>query len=84
MMEKTPKVLVGRVVADKMDKTVSVHIRRKVRHPLYGKYIVRTTKLHAHDEENKAKIGDTVQIMETRPIAKTKFFKIVTINPTGN
>ena len=77
------KMLVGKVVGDKMDKTVSVHIKRRVKHPLYGKYIIRTTRIHAHDEENKAKVGDKVWISETRPIAKTKFFKVVEIKSAG-
>lgn len=81
--KKTPMTLVGKVVGDKMDKTVSIHIQRRVKHPLYGKYITRTTRVHAHDEKNQAKIGDTVRITETRPIAKTKFFKIVDINPAA-
>ena len=80
-MKKEPRTFIGKVVSDKMDKTVSVHIQRRVRHPLYGKYITRTTKLHVHDEENKAKVGDKVQIKETRPLAKTKSFKIISINP---
>ena len=74
------RVLTGVVVSDKMDKTVTVSITRKVKHPLYGKYIKRSTKIHAHDPENKAKTGDRVSIGETRPLAKTKFFEIVHIN----
>ena len=76
---KKKRMLVGKVVGDKMDTTVSVHIRRRVRHPLYGKYITRTTRVHAHDEENKAKVGDKVWINQTRPIAKTKFFVVADI-----
>ncbi len=77
------KTLTGRVVGDKMDKTVSVHIKRRFKHPLYGKYITRTTRIHAHDEDNKAKVGDTVRISQTRPIAKTKFFKVIEIKTTN-
>lgn len=85
MAETTKKVktLVGKVVGDKMDKTVSVHIKRRVKHPLYGKYITRTTRVHAHDEDNRAKVGDTVRISQTRPMAKTKFFKVVEIRSTS-
>ncbi len=66
------RTLVGTVVSDKMDKTVTVLIERRVRHPLYGKIIVRSNKYHAHNEDNVAKTGDTVEIQEGRPISKTK------------
>lgn len=70
--EKTVRTLTGRVVSDKMDKTITVLIERRVKHPIYGKYVKRSTKLHAHDESNQCKIGDKVTIRETRPLAKTK------------
>lgn len=70
--KKTVRVLTGKVVSDKMDKTIVVAIERKVRHPLYGKVIRRVSKMHAHDENNSAKIGDVVAISESRPISKTK------------
>ena len=70
--EKTVRTLTGRVVSDKMDKTITVLIERRVKHPIYGKYVKRSTKLHAHDETNQCKIGDKVSITETRPLAKTK------------
>lgn len=70
--EKTVRTLTGRVVSDKMDKTITVLIERRVKHPIYGKYVKRSTKLHAHDEANQCKIGDKVSIRETRPLAKTK------------
>ena len=73
------KTRVGVVVSDKMDKTIVVAIKTKVRHPLYGKMVNRTRKFKAHDEENACGIGDTVRIMETRPISKDKRWRIVEI-----
>ena len=73
------KTRVGVVVSDKMDKTAVVAIKTKVRHPLYGKMVNRTTKFKAHDEENRCGIGDTVLIMETRPLSKDKRWRIVEI-----
>lgn len=67
----------GTVVSDKMDKTVTVMIERKEKHPIYGKYIKRSTKVHAHDEENNFKTGDQVRITECRPHSKTKSWKVV-------
>lgn len=67
----------GVVVSDKMDKTVTVLIERKEKHPIYGKYIKRSTKVHAHDEDNSFKMGDNVKITETRPYSKTKSWKVV-------
>lgn len=66
------RTLVGKVVSDKMDKTISVLIERRVKHPLYGKIVRRSKKYLAHDETNQAKIGDTVEIQESRPISKNK------------
>jgi len=79
--EKTAlkRTLVGTVVSDKMDKTVTVLIERRVRHPLYGKIIVRSNKYHAHDEGNVAKTGDTVEIQEGRPISKTKAWTVTRV-----
>jgi small subunit ribosomal protein S17 len=73
------KVRIGKVVSDKMEKTIVVAIETKVRHPLYGKTVNRTTKFKAHDENNEAKIGDTVKIMETRPLSKDKRWRLVEI-----
>lgn len=72
----TARVLTGRVVSDKMDKTVTVRVERKVKHPLYGKVMVRSKKYHAHDETNQVAEGDLVEISETRPISKTKAWKV--------
>lgn len=76
MSEETKKIrtLIGRVTSNKMDKTITVAIERKVKHPLYGKYLKRTTKLHAHDADNVCQIGDVVAIAECRPLSKTKAF----------
>ena len=73
------KVRVGLVVSNKMDKTVTVAIADNVKHPIYGKIIKRTLKLHAHDEENTCNIGDKVEVMETRPLSKTKRWRLVEI-----
>ena len=73
------KVRVGMVVSDKMDKTVVVAIEDNVKHPVYGKIIKRTLKVHAHDENNECGVGDKVRIMETRPLSKTKRWRVVEI-----
>jgi small subunit ribosomal protein S17 len=73
------KVRVGMVVSDKMDKTVVVAIEDNVKHPVYGKIIKRTLKVHAHDESNECGVGDKVRIMETRPLSKTKRWRLVEI-----
>lgn len=73
------KVRVGRVVSDKMDKTIVVAIERRVQHPVYKKMVTRTTRLKAHDEANSAKTGDTVRIMETRPLSRGKRWRVVDI-----
>lgn len=77
--QKTVRTLTGKVVSNKMDKTITVLIERRVKHPIYGKYVKRSTKLHAHDENNQCRIGDTVTIRETRPVAKTKAWALVEI-----
>ncbi|MGF1693861.1 30S ribosomal protein S17 [Photobacterium kagoshimensis] len=69
----------GRVVSDKGDKSIVVAIERKVKHPIYGKYITRTTKLHAHDENNECGLGDTVEVRECRPMSKTKSWTLVRV-----
>lgn len=73
------KVRTGKVVSDKMDKTITVAVVDNVKHPLYGKIMKRTYKLKAHDEENQAGIGDTVRVMETRPLSKDKRWRLVEI-----
>ncbi|MGB8695516.1 MULTISPECIES: 30S ribosomal protein S17 [Acinetobacter] len=79
MSEQTVRTLTGKVVSDKMDKSIVVLIERRVQHPLYGKLIRRSTKLHAHDENNVAKTGDLVTIKESRPISKTKSWTLVEV-----
>lgn len=69
----------GRVVSDKMDKSIVVAIERFVKHPIYGKYVKRTTKIHAHDENNECGLGDTVEIRECRPLSKTKSWTLVKV-----
>jgi small subunit ribosomal protein S17 len=86
-MSETAKIersKIGRVVSDKMDKTVTVMIERKVRHPLYGKYIRRSTKLHVHDADNACKTGDTVEIKECRPMSKNKSWTLVRVVERAN
>jgi small subunit ribosomal protein S17 len=73
------RTLIGKVVSDKMDKTVTVLIERHVKHPLYGKIIMRSNKYHAHDETNSVKTGDTVEIQEGRPISKTKAWTVTKV-----
>lgn len=73
------KERIGKVVSNKMQKTITVAVDRKVKHPIYGKFVNRTTKFKAHDEANTAGIGDTVRIMETRPLSKDKRWRLVEI-----
>ena len=76
---KRRKTRIGIVSSDKMDKTITVAVERKVKHPIYGKFVKKTTKFMAHDEQNTAGVGDTVRIMETRPLSKTKRWRLVEI-----
>ncbi len=80
--EKSRRAVVGRVVSNKMNQSVSVAVGRLIRHPVYGKFIRRTTKVLAHDEKNQCKEGDTVEIVECRPISKHKSWRVVTIIQT--
>ena len=73
------RALSGRVTSNKMDKTITVAIERLVKHPVYGKYVRRTTKLHAHDENNECRIGDLVTIKQCRPLSKTKTWTLVAV-----
>jgi small subunit ribosomal protein S17 len=73
------KTRIGVVTSNKMTKTITVAVERKVKHPIYGKFVKKTTKFHAHDEKNEASIGDVVRIMETRPLSKTKRWRLVEI-----
>ena len=76
---KVERILTGTVVSSNRDKTIAVLIERKVRHPIYKKYIKRSTKVHAHDEKNECGVGDTVQISECRPLSKTKSWTLVKV-----
>jgi small subunit ribosomal protein S17 len=80
---KVLRTLTGRVVSDKMDKTITVSIERVVKHPVYGKYLKRSTKLLAHDEDNVGKQGDLVSISECRPLSKRKNWKLVEVLETA-
>lgn len=73
------KERIGKVISNKMQKTITVSVDRKVKHPIYGKFVNRTTKFKAHDEQNTAGIGDTVRIMETRPLSKDKRWRLIEI-----
>lgn len=79
MERKLRKERVGLVVSNKMEKSIVVQIERKVKHPKYGKFVRKTTKLVAHDEQNECGLGDTVKIMETRPLSKNKCWRLVEI-----
>ena len=77
--ENVKRTVTGKVVSNKMDKSITVLIERRVKHPVYGKYLTKSTKLHAHDENNVCKEGDVVTIAETRPISKTKSWALVAV-----
>lgn len=79
MSELNTRTLQGKVISNKMDKSITVAIERHVKHPIYGKFITRTTKLHVHDEANQCKEGDIVTIRECRPLSKTKSWTLVSV-----
>jgi len=76
---KTANTVTGRVISNKMDKTITVLLERRVKHPIYGKFIRRSTKVHAHDENNECREGDTVVVQQCRPLSKTKTWQLVEI-----
>lgn len=80
MSEQTARTVTGQVVSNKADKTITVLLERKVKHPIYGKFVKRSTKVHAHDENNECGIGDTVTVEECRPMSKTKTWRLVSID----
>ena len=84
MSEKVLRIQTASVVSDKMDKSAVVLIERKVRHPIYGKFMKKSTKPHIHDEKNECGVGDTVQISECRPISKTKSWTLVKVVEKAN
>ncbi|OJU27853.1 MAG: 30S ribosomal protein S17 [Sphingobacteriales bacterium 41-5] len=73
------KTRVGVVTSNKMEKTITVSVERRIKHPIYGKFLKKTTRFHAHDEKNECSIGDTVKIMETRPLSKLKRWRLVEV-----
>ena len=77
--EKRARLVTGKVVSNKMDKTITVLIERREKHPVYGKYMTRSSKIHAHDERNQCGIGDTVTVSESRPLTKTKTWKLLEV-----
>jgi small subunit ribosomal protein S17 len=79
-VQKLARTATGKVVSDKMNKTITVLIERRVKHPVYGKYLMRSSKIHAHDENNECKIGDLVTVCETRPLSKSKTWKLLSID----
>ncbi|MCP4488361.1 MAG: 30S ribosomal protein S17 [Gammaproteobacteria bacterium] len=81
---KVLRIQTGSVVSDKMDKSATVLIERKVKHPIYGKFVKKSTKLHIHDENNECGVGDTVQITECRPVSKTKSWALVKVVEKAN
>ena len=84
MTEKVLRIQSGTVVSDRMNKSATVLIERKVKHPIYGKFVKKSTRLHIHDENNECGIGDTVQISECRPISKTKSWTLVKVVEKAN
>ena len=75
-----PRSVTGLVISNSMDKTITVQVERRVKHPIYGKFVRRSTKLHAHDQDNDCSVGDKVTLVETRPISKSKTWQLVSID----
>jgi small subunit ribosomal protein S17 len=82
--QESNRTLTGRVSSNRMDKSITVEVERKVKHPIYGKYIRRSTKVRAHDEQNECNIGDTVTVEQCRPISKSKTWRLVRIVERAN
>ena len=78
--QKNPRTVSGVVVSDKMEKGITVKVERRVKHPVYGKYVRKSSKIHAHDETNDCKIGDTVTVVECRPLSKTKTWTLKSVD----
>ncbi len=79
-IEKRSRTITGKVVSNKMDKSITVLVERRVKHPVYGKYVSKSSKVHAHDAQNECSIGDVVTVKEVRPISKTKTWSLVSID----
>ena len=77
--KKRTRTLIGKVVSNRMDKSITVLVERRVKHPVYGKYMTKSSKVHAHDEKNECNIGDLVSLSESKPISKTKAWQLVSI-----
>ncbi len=77
--KKRTRMLTGRVVSNRMDKSITVLVERRVRHPIYGKYMTKSSKVHAHDEKNECNLGDVVALSESKPISKTKTWQLISI-----
>lgn len=78
--QRSARTITGKVISNKMDKSITVLIERRVKHPVYGKYVTKSSKVHAHDESNQCQQGDTVTVKEVRPISKTKTWSLVSID----
>lgn len=78
--QKSARIITGKVISNKMDKSITVLIERRVKHPVYGKYVTKSSKVHAHDESNQCQRGDTVTVKEVRPISKTKTWSLVSVD----
>ena len=78
--KSNPRSVIGLVVSNSMDKTITVQVERRVKHPIYGKFVRRSTKLHAHDQHNESNVGDKVTLVETRPISKSKTWQLLSID----
>ena len=81
--KKRTRILTGKVVSNKMDKSITVLVERRVRHPVYGKYMTKSSKVHAHDEKNECNVGYVVSLSESKPISKTKAWQLVSILETA-
>ena len=81
--KKRRRTLTGKVVSNKMDKSITVLVERRVKHPVYGKYMTKSSKVHAHDEKNECNVGDVVSLSESKPISKTKAWQLVSILETA-
>ena len=79
-IEKRARTITGKVVSNKMDKSITVLIERRVKHPVYGKYVSKSSKVHAHDAQNECNIGDVVTVKEVRPLSKTKTWSLVSVD----
>jgi len=80
MVNKVMRIAIGKVISNKMNKTITILVERRVKHPIYGKFITKSSKIYAHDEKNECNIGDMVTVSESRPYSKNKTWKLLSIN----